>query len=347
MAFYIRSIYTPRVGVPWSNSEMLDCIREHLETDPSSDREKCALFDKVRLFLIGERYRSIQCEEFISLRTFSEHAAAFEDAVQDSVNQVAREIKERVNRPQFDAIIGVSSVGQLLPGIAERVLEAVPEQMSRGALVMDIGNGGCTASSRAVQLVYSLNEAIRNAIIVVCEPTSTLADGRFLSPTNWKGICSFGDGAAGVWVSREPGDGAIEISGISTWHGKESDLIRWDFGEYYHRFGISDSKQFDAKVRRELLDAMTHIQRNESPGGHWALHPAGMMLLVMIARELGVDRGALEPSVAHFRKHSNMSSASILHILESIRTLAQCGEEIRWLSMGAGFHVAYGTGVRL
>jgi predicted naringenin-chalcone synthase len=92
---------------------------------------------------------------------------------------------------------------------------------------------------------------------------------------------------------------------------------------------------------------MARLPWQRNPEALWAVHPAGIMLLLSIAKKLGIERLALEPSVRHFRCFSNMSGASILHVLKDVVDRATPGQEVRWLSMGAGFHVEYGSGVRV
>ena len=94
-------------------------------------------------------------------------------------------------------------------------------------------------------------------------------------------------------------------------------------------------------------EAMTELRIEKDPDAAWAIHPAGIMLLLSLAKKLGLARTALEPSINHFRTCSNMSSVSILHILKNIIGCAKSGQPIRWLSMGAGFHVACGGGIRV
>ena len=68
-----------------------------------------------------------------------------------------------------------------------------------------------SASVRTVQLVKNLGPEIRNVLIMVMEPMSSLIDPKSTARSNWQGICTFGDGAAGMWVSDEPGEGAVEL----------------------------------------------------------------------------------------------------------------------------------------
>lgn len=180
---------------------------------------------------------------------------------------------------------------------------------------------------------------------MVVEPTSTMADPKSLVRSNWQGVCTFGDGCAAVWVSNEPGEGAVELGRLSSWRGDETSIIRWDWGTHYYRFGVANLEQFEVKVRREVLQALTELEIEKDSKASWAIHPAGMMLLLSLAKKLGLARSALEPSIDHFRACSNMSSASILHILQRVISDAKPGQQIRWLTMGAGFHVATGNGI--
>jgi predicted naringenin-chalcone synthase len=345
---YIRAIYAPLVGLRLSNQELLDAISLWLEKIEADDAEKTALFDFIRLLLIGHRHRYNQAgKEFFSINGFAEHAAAFSRAIEESTSAIAAEILATPPERPFDAVFGISSEGQLLPGIAERTAAKLPNLIGRTAMQMDLGNGGCTASVRAIQLVQNLSAEFRNVLIVVMEPTSTLLDPKSTARSNWQGICTFGDGCAGVWISDNPGEGAVELGKLASWRGDAIDLIQWDWGSDYYRFGIAELDQFEVKVRSQVLEAMNALEPEKDPEAAWALHPAGIMLLLSLAKKLGLAKAALEPSLSHFRACSNMSSASILHILKNIIGCANPGQPIRWLSMGAGFHVACGAGVRV
>ena len=348
MSRYIRAIYAPLVGLRLSNQEMLDAISSWFEKLEADDAEKTSLFDFVRLLLIGNRHRYNQAgEKFLSMDGFVEHAAAFSRAVEESTSAIAVEILAEPPQQPFDAVLGVSSEGLLLPGIAELTAAKLPNLIGRTAMQMDLGNGGCTASVRAIQLVNNLSADFRNVLIVVMEPTSTLLDPKSTDRSNWQGICTFSDGCAGVWISNEPGEGAVELGKLRSWRGDAIDLIRWDWGSDYYRFGIAEREQFESRVRGQVLEAMNVLQLEKEPEASWAIHPAGIMLLLSLAKKLGLPRVALEPSLSHFKACSNMSSASILHILKNILGCAKPGQPIRWLSMGAGFHVTSGSGIRV
>lgn len=347
MKWYIRSVYTPTVGALWNNREIFARITAHLRKNSNPpDDEIERLLSLIRVFLIGSRTRYVQCEHFLDLRTFQEHAVAFAEAVDESIRSLINEVRATDAEP-FDAVIGVSSVGQLLPGIADRLATGLGQRVKSNALLLDLSNGGCTASSRALQLASTLDGQHRHVLIAVVEPTSTLADPLSLDRPNWQGVCTFGDGTAGIWLSTDPDGALAELGSIDSSHRGDADLIRWDYSSSYYRFGVSDFEAFDRKVRTGILGALGEIDWVDTKDSLWAVHPAGMMLLLSVAKRIGLDRSRLEPSIRHFRTFSNMSSASILHILRDLLEQAQSGQPIRWLSMGAGFHVIYGHCTKL
>ena len=347
MSRYIRAIYPAVVGARLSNQEMLDLIAQRFETLRAEDAEKESLFNFIRLLLIGNRHRYALTERFLWLDSFAAHASAFEKCIEESIHAIAERVEATPPPGTFDAVFGVTSEGALLPGIAERASKRLGRLARRTATQMDFGNGGCTASVRAIQLVNDLGPEFRNVLVLAIEPTSALADPKSTLRANWQGICTFGDGAAGVWISNEPGENSLELGKMASWRGDAADLIRWNWGTDYYRFDIAELEQFEVQVRSQVLQAMAALQIEKGPEAAWAIHPAGIMLLLSLAKKLGLSRSTLEPSLSHFRSFSNMSSASILHILENLIRCAKAGQSIRWLSMGAGFHVACGSGVRL
>jgi alkylresorcinol/alkylpyrone synthase len=345
--WFIRSVYTPVVGERWDNQEVFARISAHLPSKvnrPEAELEQ--LLSLIRVFLIGSRTRYVQCPHFLDLSSFKDHATAFAAAVTESIDALSKEVRS-TGSEAFDAVIGVSSVGQLLPGIADRLATGLRSQVKSDALLLDLSNGGCTASSRALQLASTLDSRHRNILIAVVEPTSTLADPLSVDRPNWQGICTFGDGAAGIWLSTDPAGALAELGSISSSHRGDADLIRWDYSSSYYRFSVSDFEGFDRKIRTGILGALSEIDWADTKDSLWAVHPAGMMLLLSVAKRIGLDRSRLEPSIRHFRTFSNMSSASILHILRDLLDQAQPNQPIRWLSMGAGFHVIYGSCTKL
>jgi alkylresorcinol/alkylpyrone synthase len=339
---YVRAICAPAVGVEWANDALLEALLPYLRMLPLAASERLSLENFVRLLLIGLRTRRILCPDFLELRSFSDHAAAFEAAVTEALRALRRELDQTEGPAVFDAVIATSSTGNLLPGIADRLAETWPDRIPPEALLVDISNGGCTSGARGLRLASRLGPEYKNVLLAVVEVPTSLTDPCSIDRANWQGLCTFGDGAAAVWLSDEPAPGALEVDQVYSWHSGLPELIRWQYGSSYYRFAVSDLGGFEQKVRNAVFASIGHFGWEREQADAWALHPAGMMLLLSLAKKLGIERQELEPSIRHFRKFSNMSGASLLHILRDLWT--SNAKELRWLAMGAGFHVEAGRG---
>jgi alkylresorcinol/alkylpyrone synthase len=212
-------------------------------------------------------------------------------------------------------------------------------------MLLDLSNVGCTGSSKALNLARSLDPSYRNILIVAVEVPSTLADLEGTSFALWQGNCTFGDGAAAVWVSQDPeqGETGLALEDLRYTQRSEAslDLIHWTYRSYYS-FGLGNEATFDADVREHVVAALAAAGDAWKDEPRWAIHPAGITLLVRISRKLGIAREAIQPSVDHYNEHSNMSSASVLHILRDVARETPAGAAINLLTMGAGFNVIYG-----
>jgi alkylresorcinol/alkylpyrone synthase len=215
-------------------------------------------------------------------------------------------------------------------------------------LMLDLANVGCTGSSKALKLAWSLDPAYRNVLLVAVELPTTLVDLSSAALDCWQGNCTFGDGAAAVWLSTDPERGRLALEEIRTRHFFENglDLIRWGYRDYYG-FRLADHEAFDNEVRNFVTEALALTAADWKEEPRWAIHPAGVALLLRLARKLGIPPAAIQPSVAHYREHSNMSSVSVLYILEELAGQTPVGSAINLLTMGAGFDVIYGRVRRL
>ncbi|HEU4753810.1 MAG TPA: hypothetical protein VFU47_11940, partial [Armatimonadota bacterium] len=213
------------------------------------------------------------------------------------------------------------------------------------SLMVDLANVGCTGSLKALNLVRSLDPALRNILVVAVEVPSTLVDLKGSAFDLWQGNCTFGDGAAALWISQDPEAGNTALALEEIQYRQRSDtgleLIRWSYRDYYS-FALADQTTFDRDVRQFVTEALGETEAGWKEEPRWAIHPAGILLLMKISRKLGIPGEAIQPSVQHYREFSNMSSAGILHILKGVAADAPSGAAVNLLTMGAGFNVIYG-----
>lgn len=348
---FIHDIYTATMGESWTNERLLPVYEQAVERLPLDDEPLAKLRDFVRFQLVGKRSWRV-LPGWNSLGDFRSRAEAFEKGAEGALDQLAEQVATWAGPAgiTFDAILTTTTTGNLMPGLSYRMARRLGALARPDTLMLDLGNVGCTGSSKALKLAWALEPAYRNVLVVAVELPSTLVDLTGTAFSLWQGNCTFGDGAAAVWLSTDPdlGPKALALEEIRTRHFYEKglDLIRWGYRDYYV-FQLADHEKFDNEVRGFVTEALALAEADWKTEPRWAIHPAGVALLMRLARKLGIPPAAIAPSVDHYRENSNMSSVSVLYLLEQLADQTPVGSAINLLTMGAGFDVLYGRVRRL
>jgi len=348
----INQIFAPDLGARVENAALLAQFEPLIRTLPTSPEEQGQVWDFVKFQLVGERARRFLTPDWTALTDFAARGAAFESGAEAALDRLAAEIgpAARAAGVRFDAVLTTTATGNLMPGLSYRLAARLGDVVPSDALMVDLANVGCTGSLKALNLAGRLGPEVRHILIAAVEVPSTLADVYGPELDAWQGNCTFGDGAAALWVSDDPdlGPMALAVEDLAYRQRAETglNLIRWAYRRYY-RFALEDQRTFDQQVREHVAAALEDTEAGWRDEPRWAIHPAGLVILTRIARRLGIPTEVLQPSVAHFREFSNMSSASILHVLAAVATEAPPGAAVNMVTMGAGFNVIYGRVRRL
>ena len=345
---YINEVYSTHLGRSWDNAALLAQFEERIERLSIPDEaERKKLRDFVRFQLVGERSRRTLLDDWTTLEHFEQRAAAFDRGANAALDTLAEQVAPAAEAAgiTFDAVVATTATGNLMPGLSYRIGHRLGAVVRPDTLMLDLANVGCTGSIKALNLVRNLDPGLRNVLIVAVDVPTTLVDTSGTALDLWQGNCTFGDGAAALWVSTDPEQGSLALSLEDLRFTQRSDagldLIRWSYRSYYS-FALAEQSTFERDVREFVSAALLEAEDGWKEEPLWAIHPAGILLLMKISRKLGIAREAIQPSTQHFRNYSNMSSASILYILKELAEQAEPGAAVNLLTMGAGFNVIYG-----
>lgn len=343
---FINGVYTAELGETVSNQELgVRCREAVQELDLAAD-ERQQLQERIDYFLVGERTRQTN-PGWRSMRTFAERAAAFEQGAAAALDKLAEQIVPAARRAGvvFDAVFTTTSTGSLMPGLSYRLSHLLGDAVRPDSMQIDLAHVGCTGGLKLLNLVRQLRDEVSQCLLVSVELPTTLINLQSRDVDVWQGNCTFGDGAAALWVSQQADVGpmALQVEQLNYFQHADAglDLIRWGYSDYY-TFRLADEATFNQDVRRFITHSMSSLDKEHLDSPRWAIHPAGVALLMRLSRKLGLNRKALKPAVKHYTRYSNMSSAGVLHILRDIAEAAEVGEDINLLTMGAGFNVIYG-----
>ena len=343
---FINAIFTADSGEVWSNQEILPHYERAVESLSLTTPKHDELMKAVRFFLMGKRTRR-GVPDWLNLKTFQERATAFETNAERALDTLAQQILQATEEKGiiFDAILTTTSSGNLMPGLSYRLAYRLKPVVRKDSMMIDLGNVGCTGGIKILHLANQLKANFNNILLVSVELPSTFIDWKAKNIDVWQGHCTFGDGAAALWISSqaEQGEMALQLEQFNDIQQAETglNLIHWGYSDYY-TFRLANEKMFNQDVKRFITDALRDAETTWKQTTHWAIHPAGITLLLRVSRKLGLPREALSYSVAHYERFSNMSSASILHILKDIAVDVPAGTPINLITMGAGFNVIYG-----
>ena len=145
----------------------------------------------------------------------------------------------------------------------------------------------------------------------------------------------FADGCAACLVSGEPEGLAID-SFLAVNLPQSSDLITWRIGEM--GFDMQLSGKVPGEIKRTLGESGGQVTRGRDPQSIdlWAVHPGGRTILDAVEQGLGLPADALTFSRDILARFGNMSSATVMFVLEQILAHAEKGQTGCAMSFGPG-----------
>lgn len=210
-----------------------------------------------------------------------------------------------------------------------------------------IGFMGCYAAINALKAAHHIVRSVGNASVLIL--SLELCSLHMQETENLEQLLSFllfADGCAAYLVSAQQLGLAIDSFTALT-IPESSGLITWKIREL--GFDMQLSGRVPAEIRRELSVAGRRITRGRDPESIdlWAVHPGGRTILDAVEQGLGVGPEALSHSRGILARFGNMSSASVMFVLEEIMHHARTGQQGCAMSFGPGvtaetmlFHVA-------
>jgi polyketide synthase Type III len=246
----------------------------------------------------------------------------------------------QIKAADIDAVIISTCTGYLCPGLTSYVGEQLG--LRPDIFALDLVGQGCGAALPNLRAAEALVAAERAAKVLsicveVCSAAFYLDEdiGVLIS------ACLFADGAAAAVLSNEPNAKRRVkwLSGGSVLKPAERDLLRFE-----QKCGMlrnilkpevpSFAAQFAEKV---LSDTLTESGVDRAQINGWIFHPGGRDVILSLREKLELTAEELRWSEAVLSEYGNMSSPSVLFVLESALNGGALGGLWWMASFGAGF----------
>ena len=221
-------------------------------------------------------------------------------------------------------LVSVSCTGFSAPGFDVDLLSALG--LDPGVQRTHVGFMGCHGALNGLRVARALAESVPGSRVMLC--AAELCSLHFRDPSDPDTVVAnslFGDGAAAVVGYDEgppqPGGNWRVIGAGSYLIPNSRDAMSWQIGD--QGFVMSLSPRVSGIIQRYLgpwiaswlaLSGLTVAEV-----GSWAVHPGGPRILSAFEEATGLGRDATAVSRDVLSEYGNMSSPTVLFILDRLR----------------------------
>ena len=226
--------------------------------------------------------------------------------------------------PDEPALLAVvSCTGYATPGLDIRV--AADLGMAPEVQRLAVGHMGCYAAIPGLGVVADFVAARRRPAVALCVELTSL---HLQPPTDDReqvvAHALFGDAAAAVAVVPGPlrGGGLEVVDVAALTEPATADHMTWDVTDLGFRMGLSPAVPgvIARHVRGVVGALLARHDLTVADVDGWAVHPGGPRILDAVAEQLELPDGALDASRAVLAAHGNCSSATVLVVLDALRS---------------------------
>lgn len=318
----VATIGPTAVAVPdhvLGQADVKQAVRALLALAPDRLEAVLALFDAAG---VDQRHSALPIEGLYRERDLSETMDIYRRQSLALGRRVAGESLERagIAPAAVDLVISVSCTGVMLPSLDAYLANDLGFRPDvRRLPITELGcMGGAAALAHARDYIDGHPEA---HVLVVCVELPTLSFQRHdLSPASLISTALFGDGAAAVVVSGGERPGPRLVDARSHLFPRTLDALGFDLKT--DGFHVVLGRELPGLVRAEIgplvdeLCARNGLARADL--GAFVFHPGGRRILDAVEDRLKLARDDLAPSREVLRTHGNVSSATVLFVLDEL-----------------------------
>jgi alkylresorcinol/alkylpyrone synthase len=323
-----------------------EVIREALKRSWIGTLDKPQLLDRMHANVgVNGRHLAFPIDQYEQLDTWGKTNDAWIECAQELGKlALCRALNQAGIAPQdLGAIFFISVTGIASPSIEGRLINLMG--LSPRIKRVPIFGLGCVAGAAGIARAADYVRAFpkQAAAVVSVELCSLTWQRGDLSVPNLISTGLFGDGAAAAIVGGEEKveHGPTVLATRSVFYPDTEDVMGWNISE--KGFRIVLSRSVPDMVRMHLAEDVDQFlsdnQVSRADIGTWIMHTGGPKVLEATEQALNLTNGALDASWQSLAKVGNLSSASVLLVLEEFMTRRrpEPGSLSILAAMGPGF----------
>lgn len=278
--------------------------------------------------------------------TFADRNAIYQAAVIETGISLSRKALARAGLGNVDLLVSSSCTGFMIPAVDAYVANAL--HLGPRLVRLPVTEAGCAGGAVALARAGDYLKAHPRgaALVLAIEFSSLTFQARDPSATNMVAAALFADGAgAVVLLGDEHADSARSptrfVSAASYFMPDSLGAMGYDVVETGYKLVLD--KRLPDFLRGRLRPMVLEFLRENDMGfenlAAFAIHPGGRKVMDVAEEELGLSPAQLEPSRSVLRDHGNMSSATIVFVLERVLRALPPGGFALGIGFGPGFAI--------
>ena len=270
---------------------------------------------------VRHRHLALPLDAYAAIRDFGESNDLFiEAAVRLGAQAVLEALDAAGLEPRdVDLLVSTTVTGLAVPSLDARIaaLIGLRQDVKRVPLV----GLGCVAGAAGISRLadYLVGHPGEIAVLVSAEMCSLTVQRDDTSLANMVGSGLFGDGAAAVVARGSVGTGGVEVLDTSSRLYPDSErTMGWDVTSSGLRIVLDANvpEVVSTYIRGDVDAFLAKHALTRADIEWWVCHPGGPKVLEAMQESLEVPYEALELTWDSLARIGNLSSASVLHVLE-------------------------------
>jgi alkylresorcinol/alkylpyrone synthase len=291
---------------------------------------------------VNGRYLSLPIEQYAALRFSEANDVWIRTAVELGEKAIPAAVAQAgIDKSEISAFFFVSVTGIASPSIDARLINKL--KLSTSMRRVPIFGLGCVAGAAGISLAADYVRAYpdRYALLFSVELCTLTIQHDDLSMANLISTGLFGDGAAAVIVGGDKVAvdghrcGPEIVATQSVFYPDTEHVMGWDISASGFQIVLSPEVPdvIAGNVGRDLDGLLAKHNLTRADIGCWMLHTGGPKILRATAQALGVGDAALWASWEALGEMGNLSSSSVLMVLE--KTMAKRPAPGTWSILAA------------
>ena len=308
-----------------------------------------AIFDRLqRNVQVQGRYLARPLEEYHHFKSFTQTNQIWQEEALHLSEQVVQQVLDQaqLEADQVQLLMSTTVTGIAVPSLEARLMNRLPFTLTTRRV--PLFGLGCLAGTAGIARCADYLRAYPThaALLLSVELCSLTLQKQDLSVANLIASGLFGDGAAAALLVGDkhplaPAAPVGVLDSCSVFFPDSEDVMGWKISESGLKIVLSPGVPHYTRemLPEPLKDFLTQHNLEFGDIRHWVSHPGGPKVIDALEDGLALPAGTLNRTRQSLAEIGNLSSTSVLIILEEwLRDrIAEPGDWGMMLSMGPGF----------